>query len=106
MSESKFVGKIVTVKKVIDEVFNGNHPNGKNEGYETTGRLVVFEVGKSAYLQKDDGRDLSTSTIGVINEEMGMFETKNSIYTIKLAEGRNNDENPGAAFGGLNMIVG
>ena len=126
MSKSKFANKKVTITKVIDDVFDSKHPNGINEGYKATGRLVNFEIGWSAYLTKDDGRIFYTSPIREINEETGIFETAHSTYTIEIVEDYESDEkceekceekavdydepreengaqNAGAAFGGLNM---
>lgn len=85
MSKNKFNEKKVTITKVVDEVYNSKHPNGINEGYTATGYIYNFEIGKSATLTRNS-REFKTSFIRTINEDAGIFETANSIYTIVLEE--------------------
>jgi len=82
---NKFNEKQVTITKVIDDTFEGNHPKGINEGYTATGRIYNFEVGHSATVIRND-REFKTSPIRTINEDAGIFETKNSTYKIELVQ--------------------
>lgn len=70
--------RTMTVEKLSDDKFDGKHPNGIVEGYAKTGQVVVFEVGKSLIMPT-----FVTSTITEIDEEKGIFKTKNSTYRFK-----------------------
>lgn len=81
---SKFLGKNVIITKMLDEAFEGNHPNQVNEGAQFDGRLLEFGVGTVAYVDMSTTRAFRTSTITLIDEEAGVFETQNSVYKIEL----------------------
>jgi len=83
-NRSKFLGQKVKITKVIDDAFEGNHPNGIKEGYEAIGTLHEFFIGNSVCLSKEDGRTFYTSAIREINEETGIFETENSTYLVEI----------------------
>lgn len=82
---SKFKNQNVRIVKLIDTKFEGNHPNGIVEGTEKEGKLIVFEVGQSVLLTTEKIY-FETSEVTSINENLGMFFTKNSLYKIELIE--------------------
>lgn len=63
------------VEKVSDDKFGGNHPNGINEGYSKEGMVMLFKVDYPLVMG-----ELRTSPITEINEEKGIFKTRNSTY--------------------------
>lgn len=73
----------ITVKKIKDAKFNGEHPNGIFENYAKSGKLVgKLEVGQYIGVLSDDGRFMRTSEITEVNVDT--FHTLNSIYSYKL----------------------
>ena len=84
MSNSKFFNKTVIVTKEVDETFDNNHPKGVNEGDRFEGRLTQFSVGYPVYVEINDSRSFRSSTVKLIDEESGIFQTLNSIYKIEL----------------------
>jgi hypothetical protein len=84
MSNSKFFNKTVIVTKEVDEAFDNNHPKGVNEGDRFEGRLTQFSVGYPVYVEINDSRSFRSSTVKLIDEESGIFQTLNSIYKIEL----------------------
>lgn len=84
MSNSKFFNKTVIVTKEVDEAFENNHPKGVNEGDRFEGRLTQFSVGYPVYVEINDSRSFRSSTVKLIDEESGIFQTLNSIYKIEL----------------------
>lgn len=83
-------GDYVKIVKISDDVFNGNHPNYINTGYEQIGEvqkdITIGErfnvIGKNDYL--------STSIVtAIIDDET--FKTMNSTYKVfKIYENENN----------------
>jgi hypothetical protein len=72
------------ITKLSDDVFNGAHPNGINEGFNITADIIpeIPVVG----FRYSFGR-LSTSYITEIvsiTEKEYIFKTKNSTYKIEL----------------------
>lgn len=70
------------ITKLKDVEFNGNHPNGINEGYEIEGKYNFTSpvIGDRYWLGS-----LFTSTVTEIihnNDKECKFRTKNSIYLI------------------------
>lgn len=90
--------KLCKITKLSDNVFNGEHPNGINEGYETYGSidhdihsLTEFSklVGGSLYLKTSINRYLRTSYITSIESidetnKVVVFKTKNSTYKLEV----------------------
>jgi hypothetical protein len=75
-------GDYVLVTKVVDEVFNGVHPNGIDVGYQSQGTLQR-DLKEGDFLHiVGFGRYLITSTIQKILDE-NTFTTMNSTYKIK-----------------------
>ena len=78
-------GDKVVITKLSDDVFNGNHPNMINEGYQTIGIINELpEVGKrflltGLYLNSY----LHTSVVTEIIDEK-TFKTENSTYKLDL----------------------
>ena len=71
----------ITLTKLKDTRFSGNHPNGINKGYTYTGNMHDKPVvGKSFQVGS-----LATSTVTRIIDET-TFETLNSIYKITYHE--------------------
>jgi hypothetical protein len=84
MAKSKFYGKTVIVTKEVDESFDNKHPKGINEGARFEGRLTQFEVGYPVYVDISETHSFRSSTVKLIDEESGIFQTVNSIYKIEL----------------------
>lgn len=87
-----YVGKHVKVTKLTDTRFNGEHPNGINEGYSETGTLPFTpEPGDSLYvvpMKLDEAHQggLRTSVIENIEEltDHLLITTLNSVYKVEL----------------------
>jgi hypothetical protein len=79
-------GTRVHLFKVSDEVFEGQHPNDINPGFEITGDLVTkLEVGGGLFLNNCKHRSYEwfhTSTVTDIIDEH-TFKTLNSTYKIE-----------------------
>ena len=68
----------VLITKLNDDVFNGNHPNGIQEGFAKEGILCQApEVGVSCRLD-----NFRTSVVTEIIDDT-TFKTKNSMYKIE-----------------------
>ncbi len=71
----------ITLTKIKDTRFSGNHPNGINKGYIKTGNMINEpKVGERFVVDS-----LRTSTVTRIIDET-TFETLNSIYKITYHE--------------------
>lgn len=83
LEQQKFNAEIkpgikVRITKLKDEVFDGNHPNGIQEGYVKEGILwQAPEVGVSCRLD-----NFRTSVVTEIIDET-IFKTRNSTYKIE-----------------------
>lgn len=78
-------GDKVIITKLSDDVFNGNHPNMINEGYQKIGVIDELpEIGKRFLLKGLHlGSYLHTSVITEIIDE-NTFKTENSTYKLDL----------------------
>ncbi len=90
--------KLCKITKLSDDVFNGQHPNNINEGYENYGcighdieSLTQFNelVGGPFYLTTSINRYLRTSYITSIESidetnKVVVFKTKNSTYKLEV----------------------
>jgi len=74
-------GDYVLLKKISDDVFNGNHPGGINAGYVKSGHLHEdVKIGERVRIS-DQTRLLTSSLVTeIINEYT--FKTENSTYHI------------------------
>ncbi len=82
MIENKKVPvKRIKLIKLSDDHFNGNHPNGINEGFTTAGLLVYLpKVGERFYLA---GTNFSTSIVIEELNKDNIFKTTYSTYKIE-----------------------
>jgi len=80
-------GNWVTLYKVSDDVFGGNHPNGIYANYVQRGTLVKdVTIGERCNVVGKHYNDyLSTSKVTEIIDEI-TFKTENSTYTIEKNE--------------------
>jgi hypothetical protein len=73
--------KKATLTKIKDLQFSGEHPNGIDEGYTTTGILFIEPVvGKHCVV----GDLRTTKVVKIIDKNT--FETQNSIYKLEYHE--------------------
>lgn len=81
-----------TFTKITDSAFNGEHPNGINEGYTFKGKAAFesFKVGYPAALISDEGRFFITSAVTKVepgpNENSLYVYTENSKYLMEKEE--------------------
>ena len=73
--------KTVKITKLSDDVFNGSHPNGIDEGYESEG----YEYAPPQVGERYHGGGLLTSTVTEVIDE-NTFKTRNSTYRIETIE--------------------
>lgn len=77
-------GTRIIITKVSDDVFDGNHPNGINEGYEKNGIMGELKVGMPftvSPIKLSDYTHFYTSIVTEIIDE-NTFKTMNSTYKI------------------------
>jgi hypothetical protein len=86
--------KAIVLEKISDDVFNGNHPNGVNEGmtwkyYGDKKNFKNPEIDKRYHFRYLPTRFLSTSVVTSIQgsivekkKEILIFKTENSTYSI------------------------
>ena len=73
----------VRITKITDDVFNGNHPNGINEGFVKEGiELKPIKIGERYYV----GLNFSTSIVKKLPDENGIFKTNYSTYKLEYLE--------------------
>jgi len=75
-------GDLVNITKIVDN-FDGNHPNGINEGFSKTGTLYSDLVVGENIVVISSSRQLTTSKIIEIVDE-NTVKTRNSTYRIEL----------------------
>lgn len=83
--------KKVKITKIKDDVFNNNHPNGINEGYEKIGfEFKPPKIGERYYVlrlnNKIDRNPFSTSIVMELPDKDGIFKTTFSTYKIEYLE--------------------
>lgn len=79
--------KRVRITKISDNAFEGNHPNGINEGYELT--IPSINVGYCIIdsLKMDHfGSGFTTSPITCLPDENGIFKTLYSTYKLEYLD--------------------
>lgn len=78
------------IKKISDDVFFGEHPNGIWEGYYTEGnvREGSFAVGERLFLETFN-EWFTTSIIKSIDDKEKIFKTKNSTYSYQINDCKN-----------------
>lgn len=76
-------GELTIIRKVSDDKFEGQHPNGINEGYTTFGYLLKdITVGERCIVYFTNTQYLNTSKVTEIIDE-NTFKTENSTYKIQ-----------------------
>lgn len=76
---------IIRLTKVSDDRYNGNHPNGINEGYECVGTPIgPLEVGTRFGVTGPKRFLVTSEVIKIIDENT--FKTRNSTYKIEDIE--------------------
>lgn len=83
--------KFVTLEKLEDLRYNGNHPNGINTGYKLKGWLLEEPIeGQAVFLFATKSIQSTpsgwTSVIKNVDMENMLLETKNSMYKITVDE--------------------
>lgn len=74
--------KKVTLTKLSDDAFNGNHPNGVYAGMVIKGlELVPPTIGERYVVHCPDG--FSTSIVTELPNKKGIFKTMYSTYQLK-----------------------
>lgn len=74
----------IRLTKISDDKFDGEHPNGVNEGYVKEGAPIVypFLVGDCLHIYGDDGRIFRSTKVTEIDGEL--YRTKNSTYKLEV----------------------
>lgn len=77
------------IEKVSDDVFQGAHPNGIDEGYTVIGdTITTLEIGER-FIILGPGKYLNTSPvtdINIVSPEETIFKTLNSTYKLTSYE--------------------
>lgn len=75
--------KKIRLTKIIDDAFEGNHPNGINVGYVKEGFISREpELGERFYI----GASFSTSPVTQLPDADGIFKTTYSTYKLETIE--------------------
>lgn len=74
----------IRLTKISDDRFEGNHPNGVNQGYSITGSLLNYpiQVGKRVAVEHDGGRVMFVTSL--VTEVIDWFEFKTQHSTYKF----------------------
>ena len=79
------LAKRIRLTKVNDDAFEGNHPNGIDEGYVVEGHLIESpKIGSRFYVACAEG--FSTSNVTELPNEEGIFKTMYSTYKLEYLE--------------------
>lgn len=80
-------GRKVKLTKLTDDKFEGNHPNGINQGYEKIGFIRgVPTKGKAFFVTRGVDNFFHTSTVTEEMNEEGIFKTLNSTYKLEYLD--------------------
>lgn len=76
-----------TLTKISDDKFNGNHPNGINQGLVLKGNFTKKPTkGERFYFNSEKISYFSTSTVTEELNENGIFKTLYSTYKLEIEE--------------------
>lgn len=80
--------KKVRITKISDDAFDGNHPNGINEGFTIEGYEVIpMQVGERYVLSRSKTYPIfSTSNVKELPNEQGIFKTTYSTYKLDILD--------------------
>jgi len=79
----KYLGQKIRLVKLTDDKFNGQHPNGINEGAERIGfPSDELEVGKRFYISTMTNWFMTSRVTEIVDERT--FKTDNSTYSIEI----------------------
>lgn len=81
--------KKIKITKIKDDAFEGNHPNGINEGYTKKGYEINPPTLNERYAVGDGKMDrfpFSTSLVTQLPDENGVFKTLYSTYKLEYLD--------------------
>ena len=80
-------GRRVKLTKLTDNKFEGNHPNGINQGYEKIGfSRGVPTKGEAFFVTRGVDNFFHTPTVTEEMNEEGIFKTMNSTYKLEYLD--------------------
>ena len=83
------IGRLVRLTKLSDDAFEGNHPNGINEGYVKEG-IEKYPPEHGQRYGLITGKQIwdyfSTSPVVTLPDENGVFKTQYSTYKLEYLD--------------------